>query len=182
MTTPVTHIPMGELLWRLQTTLHMTQKQLGELMGCSSRTIIRYYKRGGFLLPSTYSKLAKACQPHDPTLAAYLAAHAGMSLDELAHGKVPQLPGPATSPSAAPPIPPPFPPPPARPYPATPHMSDSVVCAGAEAMQCTPQAMRPGLVASLRRIVALGMTAEQALEGMLGEPPDKPAKAPKAAR
>jgi hypothetical protein len=186
MTVPVTHIPMGELLYRLQTTLNMNQKELAGLMGCSSRTIIRYYQRGGLLLPSTYAKLAKACQPHDPTLAAYLAAHAGMSIEQLAGGKPVLLPepAPAPSPAAAPLLPAPGALPASRPAPSSRLMADSVVCAGAEAMQCTPQAMRPSLMAALERVVALGMSAEEALEAMRPAPekPEKAAKGGKPAR
>ena len=36
------------------------------------------------------------------------------------------------------------------------HLLDSVVCVAAEAMQTTPQAMRPGLKAAFERVVALG--------------------------
>ena len=46
------------------------------------------------------------------------------------------------------------------------HLVDSIVCVAAEAMQTTPQAMRPGLKAAFERVVALGLTAEQVLGAM----------------
>jgi hypothetical protein len=61
------HIPMPELLHRLQTTLIISQKKLAELVGKSPRTIICYYQRGGFFLPQTHAALARACQPRDPS-------------------------------------------------------------------------------------------------------------------
>jgi DNA-binding XRE family transcriptional regulator len=163
------HIPIPELLSRLQTTLHMTQKELGALVGLSSRTIIRYYKGGGVFLPSQWATLAKALQLRDAALAAYCARMATGSIEELAAGRLPPLPPPGqsalTSPSAAPAAAPP-----PRPTPSAAHMADSVVCAGAEAMQCTPTQMRPGLVACLQRMVALGMSVEETLGAV--RPPD----------
>jgi hypothetical protein len=61
-------------------------------------------------------------------------------------------------------------------------MGDSVVCAAAEAMQLTPQAMRPGVVAALERIVALAMTAEEALAALTPPPKEKAAKGGKASQ
>jgi hypothetical protein len=150
----------GQTLWRLQKTLHMSQKQLGELMGCSSRTIIRYYAGGGTLLPPTYEKLARACHPHDRAFAAELASRAGKTLVEMGLER--------------PPAPPPPPPVPARPLPTPRHLVDSIVCVAAEATQMAPQAMRPALMAAFERVVALGMTAEEVLGAMA------PAKATKS--
>jgi hypothetical protein len=164
-----THLPMPELLWRLQTALHMNQKELANLLGLSSRTIIRYYQRGGALIPSNYATLAKALAPRDLSLATYCARLSGLTLEQLGIAKAPELPAPASSASAA-----------TRPAPSAPHLADSVVCAGAEAMQCTPTQMRPGLAAALERMIALGMSAEQTLEAL--SPPAKAAKAEKAAK
>jgi hypothetical protein len=171
-----THIRIPELLWRLQTTLHMTQKELGNLVGLSSRTIIRYYQRGGMFLPSQWATLAKALQPLDPALAEYCARMSGGTIEQLVQRRVPALPSPAPavlmapSPAsdAAPSVPA---------VPSAPHMADSVVCAGAEAMQCTPTQMRTGLAAALERMIALGMNAEQTLGAM-----SAPAKAEKTAK
>jgi len=155
-----THLPMPELLLRLQTALHMNQKELANLLGLSSRTIIRYYQRGGILTPSSYARLAKALAPTDLALATYCARLSGLTLEQLGIARAPELPAPALSAVT-----------PARPAPSPPHLADSVVCAGAEAMQCTPTQMRPGLAAALERMVALDMNAEQMLEAM--SPPAK---------
>lgn len=152
------HIPVPELLWRLQTTLHMTQKELGNLLGLSSRTIIRYYQRGGFLLPSQWATLAKALQPRDAALAAYCARMAGGTVEQLVRGTVPAAPTSLPEPSPVAPA--------TRPTPSAAHLADSVVCAGAEAMQCTPTQMRPGLLSALARMVALGMSAQETLDAM----------------
>ena len=150
-----------QTLLRLQHTLHLNQKELGSLMGCSSRTIIRYYHGGGVILPTTYESLAKAVHPHDRAFAAELAATAGQTLVSL---------GLETPPA------PPSPPVPVRPSPSSRHMVDSIVCAAAEAMQTPPHVMRPALTAAFERAFALGMTAEEVLKGMPAEPPAKGAK------
>jgi hypothetical protein len=160
---------MPELLWRLQTTLHMTQKELAELIGLSSRTIIRYYQQGGTFIPSQYATLAKALASKDVGLATYCARLSGMTLEQLAIAKALAPLAPSSAAGA-----------PARPAPSAPYLADSVVCAGAEAMQCTPAQMRPGLAAALERMLALGMSAEETLEAM--SPPDKPEKPAKRAK
>jgi hypothetical protein len=48
-------------------------------------------------------------------------------------------------------------------------------------MQLTPQAMRPGVIAALERIVALAMTAEEALAAMTPPKVEKAAKGGKPA-
>jgi hypothetical protein len=144
------------VLARTQLALHMSQRELGELMGCSRRTIIRYMSSGAVLVPATWEKLARACHPHDRDLAAELATRAGQTLIGLGLEKPP-------APPAAPPAPPP---PPARPAPSSRHLVDSVVCAAAEAMQTPPHTMRPALVAAFQRAVALGMTMEGVIEGL----------------
>ncbi|HEX8796842.1 MAG TPA: hypothetical protein VF765_38085 [Polyangiaceae bacterium] len=171
------HIPIPELLWRLQSTLRMTQKELGALVGLSSRTIIRRYQSGMTFLPSQWATLAKALQPRDAVLAAYCAQRAAATIAQLVTGQVPPLPalaqlaetGGQATPAAAPPT---------RPMPSQAHLADSVVCAGAEAMQCTPAQMRPGLLAALARMVALGMNPQETLDAM--SPPVKGDKTTRA--
>jgi hypothetical protein len=147
---------LGLTLLRLQRTLHLNQRELAELLGYSSRTISRYYRGGGTLLPSTYERLAAAVHPHDRAFAAELAAVSGKTLAGLGLERPP---------------PPPSPPVPPRPLPTPRHLVDSVVCAAAEAMQTAPHTMRPALTAAFERVIALGMTAEEALAGMTPEPP-----------
>jgi hypothetical protein len=151
----------AELLVRLQSALQTSQERLGELVGVSRRTVIRWQQRGAVLLPSQWETFARACHPHDRDLAAQCAAHAGETLESL---------GLERPPLATPP----------RPAPSAKHLADSVVCAAAEAMHLTPQAMRPGVVAVLERIVALGMNADEVLAAMAAPKAEKPAKAGKA--
>jgi transcriptional regulator with XRE-family HTH domain len=144
------------LLARIQTSLHMSQRELGEIMGCSRRTVIRYMSGGATLLPGTWEKLARVCHPGDRDLAAELATRAGHTLLSLGLEKPP-------APPAAPPPPAPAP---VRPAPSSRHLVDSVVCAAAEAMQTPPHVMRPALIAAFQRAAALGMTMEGVIEGL----------------
>jgi hypothetical protein len=155
---------LGETLYRVQRTLNLNQKELARLMGCSSRTIIRYYKRGGVLAPNTYAELAAACHPHDVALAAHLAQEAGKTLVSMGLQSSPA--GHGDSPAVAP----------RGPSPSGKHLVDSIVCAAAEAMQTPPHAMRPALMAAFERAFALGMTAEEVLKGMAVEPAAKGTK------
>jgi len=155
MSLPPTAESVSEILLRAQQTLGMTQQQLGDVIGCSSRTIMRHQQHGGYLSPSGYEALARACHPHDPAFAAELAQHAGKTLVDLGLERPPPMP--------------------AAPTPTHEHLLDSIVCAAAEAMQTTPQAMRPGLKAAFERVVALGMSAEEVLAAMAA-PSAKPGK------
>ena len=147
---------LAKTLIRLQDTLHMNQRELAGLLGCSTRTVIRYLHGGGILLPSTYERLARAVHPHDRAFATELAANGGYTLVSLGLEQPPSPP--------SPPVPP-------RPVPTSKHLVDSIVCAAAEAMQTPPHAMRPALMAAFERAFALGMTAEEVLKGMT--PPAK---------
>jgi transcriptional regulator with XRE-family HTH domain len=138
---------LGETLLRVQRALNLNQKELARLIGCSSRTIIRYYQRGGALAPATYAELATACHPHDVALAAHLAQQAGKTLASL--GLVGSSPVSAGASALSPK-----------------HLVDSIVCAAAEAMQAPPHTMRPALTAAFERAIALGMTAEDVLRAM----------------
>jgi hypothetical protein len=154
-----------ELLSRIQRALHLNQRQLADLMNCSRRTIIRYYQRGGIILPSTWANLARATCASDRELAAELAARAGQTLVGLG---LEALAPPATAAPTA-----------RRREPSVKHMADSVVCAAAEAMQATPQAMRAPLFAAFERAIALDMTAQDVLDALA---PEKPAKSIKPAK
>lgn len=153
---------VNELLIRVQQALGVSQRELGNLIGASRRSIIRWQQRGTILLAPTWEELARACYPHDRDLAAQCAAYAGQTLEGLGLERPPSPP----QVPAANPLPPTVASAPARPRMVPGHMADSVVCAAAEAMQVTPQAIRPGVLAVLERVVALGMTAEEALQAM----------------
>jgi hypothetical protein len=157
-----------QTLLRLQQTLHLNQRQLAELLGCSSRTIIRHYKsRSGFFLASQYERLARSVHPHDRVFAAELAAGAGHTLVSLGLEPPPVPPAALPAPAAA------------R-GPSSRYLVDSVVCAAAEAMQTSPHLMRLALKAAFQRTIALGLTADDVLQGMASEPVPKTAAKGKA--
>jgi transcriptional regulator with XRE-family HTH domain len=154
-TTPTRH----QLLLRAQESLHLNQKQLGALLGLSSRTIGRWYRGGGGLYPGACEKLARATHPLDAALAKDLAARGGTSLVALGLEKPP---APSVVKGELTPLPA--------------HLADSIVCVAAEAVETTPKAMRPALVAAFERALALGMTAEEVLGAMKAgkkEPPSR---------
>jgi hypothetical protein len=159
----------AELLVRAQRVLGLTQEKLGDLMGGRSRrSIIRWQQRGHSLLADDCATLARACYPHDRALAEAFAVRGGHTLASLGLER---------------PLPPLLPAPAVHAQDSARHKADSVVCAAAETMQCAPQAIRPALVAALERVIAQGMTAEEALRGMvLEKTPDKPGKAPRATK
>lgn len=152
MTTPTPTMTVPQMMYRMQTLLGISQRKLGDLMGVSSRSIIRYYKGGATLLPSTYEALARAVHPKDPSFAAYLATFTGKTLVQMGLER--------------PPAPPPPPLPPPRPMPTREHLVDSILCVAADALQTTPRAMRPGVTAALQRMIAVGLTAEEVLGEM----------------
>jgi hypothetical protein len=150
----------AELFARAQMVLGVTQEGLGRLLGYSRRTIIRYQQRGGLLLPSHVETLARACYAKDRAFAAMIAARHGTTLVQLGIEVPAPPPPPATAVTA----------PTSSPSPRL--LGDSIVCAAAEAMQATPQAIRPALVAAFERAVALGLDAPRALAAI--EPPAPP--------
>ena len=150
----------SQLLIALQDTLRLNQRELAELLGVSPRTVSRNYRSGMTLLPQTCERLARTCHPHNRALAVELAARAGKTLVDLG--------------LEAPP-PPAVLPPPRAPAVLHRHVVDAVVSVAAEAMQSTPQAMRPAVLAAFERAVALGMTSEEVVAAMA------PVKASKAA-
>ncbi len=85
------------------------------------------------------AKLAAEVYPLDAKLAAKLAKEAATSLEELGVVK------------AAPPPLPPSPPP---------YLTETVVCAAAEALNVPPPAVRPALLAAFRRAREVGLKVE----------------------
>ena len=141
----------ADLFASAQAVLETTQEKLGQLLGVSRRSIIRFQQRGTILLPHHIEVLARACYPKDRAFAAGVAAFGGTTLAQLGIE-------PAVQPEAGA-----APATPQRAAPTARHLGDSIVCAAAEAMQSTPQAARPALVAAFERAVALGLDATQAL-------------------
>jgi transcriptional regulator with XRE-family HTH domain len=111
-----------------------THRQLADVVGYSERTVRRWYAGGSNPDFVALGRLADAVRPKDSSLAAELDAAAGR---------------PPPAPLPLPPVV--VAPPPAAPA-VPPHvLVDSIVCAAAEAMSLTPQAVRPAIVAAFKR-------------------------------
>ncbi len=127
----------------------LSQEKLGEALGVSRRTVIRWATRS---VPSEsqLTKLAGLVHPFDEGLASELAVAAGKRLPELGLA-------PAT------------PPEPSRPEDALPLAEltvDSIVHAAASAASASPQAARAAVLAALERAATLGMTADALREAL----------------
>jgi hypothetical protein len=144
--------------------LGTTQVGLGASLGVARRTAQRWSDHG---VPSYHlPDLARLVYPHDPALAAEVAAAAGTSLEALGIVQPPPPPAPAALP--------PTPPPPAPPPPPPDGVVDAVVCAASEAMGLMPGAVRPGLHAAFARALEIGLSVElveRALRAKLSPPP-----------
>lgn len=146
--------------------LGTTQVGLGRMFGVARRTAQRWSDTG---VPFYHvPKLAMLVHPHDPELAAEIAASVGTTLEALGLVKPPPpvvplveaLPAPTAPPSPAPPVPPPLPP----------EVAEAVVCACAEAMDLSPRAVRPGLHAAFAIAAQMGLDV-QSVERWLRKPP-----------
>jgi transcriptional regulator with XRE-family HTH domain len=146
------------LLERARQALGVTQQGLGDVLHVSKRTVVRY--QAGASVPSAFQlhPLARAVYARDPELASEIAEAAGTSLTRL---------------GIAPPEPPP-----ARPQPSVRDLVDSVVCAAAEAIAATPQAVRPALLAAFDRAASVGLTVDEVRDAL--RPAERRAARPRA--
>jgi hypothetical protein len=138
-----------ELLTRAQLALRVSQAKLGELIGVSRRTIVRWVAHGAIPSKAQVVVLARAVYPGDAKLAEEIAAAAGETLESLALVVKP--------PPAAP-----------RPAPALHHMMGTIVCAAAEALDSSPKALRPALLAAFKQAAEMGLTVEDVCKGLGG--------------
>jgi hypothetical protein len=132
------------------------QRGVADALGVSTRTVQRMYASGCHLDDLEWQALARAVHPGHPELAARLAREGGSSPEAM--GLVARPP-PGAEASVA----------------HVQHMTDGVVCVAAEAADLTPGAIRPALLAAVRRARQVCLTLED-LEGALAAP-----RAPKAA-
>ena len=130
------------LLLEASRALSLNQRELAELLGISSRTVQRWFARRSSPISLHWHALARATHGAQPALAARLARQGGSSLEELALV--------------------------AQPPRASDVLADAVVCAAAEAIDVAPGAIRPALLAAVRRARQLRLTLED-LEVSLGE-------------
>jgi transcriptional regulator with XRE-family HTH domain len=172
--TRVHRIPDGEivvrLLGRTRLALHITQKELAELLGVARRTISRWEGRESIPSASQLHVLARAVHPHDAALAAELAAEGDATLEGL--GLRPPAPAPPPAPVAAAPPVPAAPPsevrgPPPRAFPRVEYLIDSIVHVAAQALDGEDAGRDPiGTVRAVLRVAfarasALGLTVDE---------------------
>lgn len=150
------------LLYEACRALGYLQKDLSKLLGVSTRTVQRWYAGRSSVGAMQWQALARAAHPNHPDLAARLAIRGGSSLEAL--GLVVRTPPAAVSVAVSPPVPS------APPAYEVPHLADGVVCVAAEAIELTPRAIRPALLAAFRRARQMRLTVED-LESALDDKP-----------
>jgi DNA-binding XRE family transcriptional regulator len=138
------------LLVRASSALGMTQEAFGNLLGVSRRTMIRWQQGDNGPPFQDWCKLVRHVYARSPSLAAEIAAELGETLVTLG---VEAPPAPVTPPAPTPEAP-------ARPVPPLGDLVDSIVCAAAEAIATTPQAVRPALLAAFERTASLGLALD----------------------
>jgi predicted transcriptional regulator len=138
----------GDLLSRTGLALGLTPSDLAKMLGASRRSVSRWMKDGTYLSHTVVVAFARMAYPREKALAAELAALAGHTLASLGLEATPVH---ATVTSAI----------------GEKRLGDLVVHAAAEAMDASPRAVRPALVAAAKRAKELGLTLE-ALEAILG--------------
>jgi hypothetical protein len=136
---------LGGLLTVAGVALGKSQGEMGELLGVSRRTISRWVARGGGLLPVHGEALARALYPVDPELAGHAAKMSKQTLEGL-----------GLAPKAAPA--------------PSPRVARIVLWAAADALDASPRAVRPAIVAAFRAAREEGATladVEASLDAML---------------
>jgi hypothetical protein len=154
-------VPNRPFLVEVGHALGLNQRQLGELLGISTRTVQRWTGGRGGPIDVQWHVLARAAHGVDPGLAARLAEQGNSSLQGLG------LVAPVPAPPAAPPVlaPPPH---------DAQHLADAVVCAAAEAIEVAPGVIRPALLAAIRRARQMRLTLEELEASLAGAKPRKP--------
>jgi transcriptional regulator with XRE-family HTH domain len=128
--------------------LGLNQRMLAERLGVSARTVQRW---AGSIRPvpsSQKQELARAVAHLDPGLAVEIALLSGTTPESLG------IPTPGRDERARLP---------------TTVLVDAVVCAGAEAIQVHPGAMRPALVAAFTRCQEMGLSVAEVVEALLAK-------------
>ena len=135
----------GSLLHEAQKVLDLTRQELANLLGSSLRTVERMYAGTSSPTKDHYGILVRATFPHDPALAAKIAAFVNATPEEL--GIAPPAPAPS--------------PPPIAPAPAISiHAIDSVLVAAADASDLPLSSVRLVLTTAMARARDLGLSVE----------------------
>jgi DNA-binding XRE family transcriptional regulator len=137
----------------------MTQTEFATAVEASQRSVVRW--EGGTATPAPQHLANLAALLHPRGLAAEVAAHAGATLISLN----------LEAPPPAPPVPPfvvplAAPPPPARPRTKPVDLVDVLVLAAMLEMSCTAPDARRWLHAVMKRARDIGLTIEEAEEGL----------------
>jgi transcriptional regulator with XRE-family HTH domain len=136
-----------ELMLQARRLLDLNQRTLADLLGVSGRTVQRWDAgRSSGPVPAQLHVLAAAVYEKNPELAQKIALAAGTTVDLLG-----LVPAPAPAPKA----------PVGRAVPDGVVM-DAIVCVAAEALQTSPSAVRPALLAAFRRAHEVGLTTAEA--------------------
>ncbi len=151
--------PFLTLVYEARRQLAYTNRAFAELTGVSLRTVERHAHNGGIANHIQTRTLVTALHPKDPALAAELAESAGTTLAALG------LEAPQTEPDASL---------------VRPEHADSVLVAAANALDLSPEAVRPAVAAAFSRALALGVSFAGLAE-QLSRPGPKTGKARKAA-
>jgi hypothetical protein len=154
-------LPLVYLTVRSRELLHLNQQMFADHVGSSLRTVQRWEAKRGAPPRDVILWMADAVRSIDPEIAAHL--------DVYAPRPMPPPPPEPAKPIEAPP--PPAPPPPPLPQHV---LVDSVVCAAAEAMGVTPQAIRPAVLAAFARSCEARVAPEQIVATPSPPPPPPP--------
>ena len=151
------------LLVKARLALGILQKDVAELLGVSARTMGRWTSRGVNLTREQTATLARAVHPKDASLASRIAAYGGETLETLGI-----LAGPAAG--ATPPAT-------ARTLMLRAQAVDAVVCSAADALDISPRAVRPAVLAAVRRAREAELTLEDVETVLAGAAQASPPRA-----
>ncbi len=140
-----------QLLWTAQDRLRLNQRQLAETLGVSTRTLARWRETHGGAPDSVLQRLAVLVHKVDPKLAAALAVEGRATPAAL-----------GLAPSVTIPV------------------VDLVVCAAADALDMSPRAVRPAVVAAFKRALAVGLDRQAVVSALETAPVSARAAKPPA--
>jgi len=144
------HVNAPGLLTKAQQALGTSQQGLGKLLGVSRRTMVRWQGGRGGPSYDTWLVLVRHVYRASRPAAAEIAQELGATLVSLGLEAPPAPVDPSAPPAGAP----------LRAAPAVGDLVDSIVCAAAEAIAASPQAVRPALLAAFERAASVGLAVD----------------------
>ncbi len=148
------------LLYEARRAMGWSQRDLARALGVSIRTGERWSAGRSAPSNSVLVELARLLFPRDPDLALEIDARGRGGLRKYGHPEPPPLVRPA--PPSPPPAPPPIP---------LERRVDIVVCAAAAALDASPRAVKPAVVAAFRAAVESGLSPAEVVHGLAEPPP-----------